>query len=139
MGNDKKRKLAEDGLVEAKDALEQTVSQRTAELKARNEQMEAFVYSIAHDLRAPLRAITGFAGLLQQRHLNAMESEGQKMVEQMAYSARFMDQLLVDLLKYARSSAGRVKLSDVSLRSAWNIALFECAEQIKQSTQLSRK
>jgi two-component system sensor histidine kinase/response regulator len=84
--------------------LQKRVSERTAELEAANKELEAFSGSVAHDLRAPLRAINGFAGMIQLDCQALLPAKSRKHLEQIITSAAQMNQLVEDLLKFARFS-----------------------------------
>ena len=112
--------------------LEKTVAERTTELRATNEQLEAFVYSIAHDLRAPLRSMIHFPELLITEYATGLNETAQEMLRRVQRSAQFMDQLLVDLLAYGRAARGEISLAPVSVQRAWKNALSQCAGEIRQ-------
>lgn len=88
--------------------LEQRVVDRTAQLEAAYKEMEAFSYSVSHDLRAPLRGITGYMKLLLDDYGEAFEAEAKDYLEKIDASARRMNQLIDDLLTLSR--VGRQKL-----------------------------
>ena len=121
---------------QAAEHLERTVAERTADLRATNEQLEAFVYSIAHDLRAPVRSMTGYAQMLVDDYAAALDETGQHMLKRIQGSSEFMDKLLVDLLAYGRTARVELELGRVEVRKAWNTALLQCAIQIEQSNAL---
>jgi signal transduction histidine kinase len=97
--------------------LEGLVAERTSELTSTNQQLEAFVYSIAHDLRAPLRAMQGFSELLMEEAGQTLSDAGKGYANRISKSAQFMDALLCDLLAFSRVSQRRVELQAVSLES----------------------
>jgi signal transduction histidine kinase len=113
--------------------LERTVAERTRDLRATNEQLEAFVYSMAHDLRAPLRTITGYSQLLLDDHSTGLSPSGQHLLKRVQASSEFMDKLLMDLLAFGRTARAEIELSPVRVRDAWENALFQCAIQIEQT------
>ncbi len=82
--------------------LEQRVAERTAQLGAANEELEAFTYSVSHDLRAPLRAINGYAQILTEGHGAALDAEGQRVLGIVRAQARRMGHLIDDLLQFSR-------------------------------------
>jgi PAS domain S-box-containing protein len=82
--------------------LEERVRQRTAELEAANKELEAFAYSVSHDLRAPLRHINGFLDLFRKTALPALSGEERHYLEQVVSSARHMDRLIDNLLLFSR-------------------------------------
>ena len=91
-------------LQQAHDELEQRVIERTAQLEAANHELEAFSYSISHDLRAPLRATNGFARILLEEHAPHLADEAQEYLQLIRDNAQYMGQLLDDLLAFARLS-----------------------------------
>jgi PAS domain S-box-containing protein len=121
---------------EAAEHLERTVAERTAELRATNEQLEAFVYSIAHDLRAPVRSMTGYSQMLVDDYASALDETGQHMLKRIQSSSEFMDKLLVDLLAYGRTARAELELIPVEVQKAWDTALLQCAIQIEQTNAL---
>jgi two-component system sensor histidine kinase/response regulator len=78
------------------------VEQRTVELEAANKELEAFSYTVSHDLRAPLRAVTGFSDILISDHANELSAEGQRLLNTVVGSAKRMEQLIEDLLAFSR-------------------------------------
>lgn len=104
-----------DRLAEQARELERLVGQRTCELSEANQQLEAFVYTVAHDLRAPLRAMEGFATLLVEREAKVLSAEGLDYARRIGRSAQFLDAVLVDLLAFSRVSKQRIQLMAVDL------------------------
>jgi signal transduction histidine kinase len=84
--------------------LEREVGERMADLREANSQLEAFIYSIAHDLRHPLRAMQGYSEILLESHLATLNETGQNYLQQIKRSAQLMDKLLLDLLAYGRAA-----------------------------------
>ena len=84
--------------------LERRVTQRTADLEAANKEMESFSYSISHDLRAPVRAIVGFAGMLWEDNSPMLDEEGRRKLSVVQSEAARMGQLIDDLLAFSRLS-----------------------------------
>ena len=97
--------------------LEHLVAERTAELTTTNQQLEAFVYSIAHDLRAPLRAMQGFSVMLVEEAGPAFSETARGYADRIGKAAQFMDALLSDLLAFSRISQQRVELTPVDLKA----------------------
>lgn len=116
----------------AQELLERTVAERTKELKDTNDQLEAFVYSIAHDLRAPLRAMQGFSELLLEDK-ESFPAQNQQFVDRIHRSAEYMDRMLLDLLAFGRTARMEVSLGRVETEGAWESALYQCAQQIEQT------
>jgi light-regulated signal transduction histidine kinase (bacteriophytochrome) len=80
----------------------QKVQERTAELVAANRELDAFSYSVSHDLRAPLRAIDGYARMLEEDFSARLDDEGQRLLGVVRSSARQMGRLIDDLLEFSR-------------------------------------
>lgn len=87
--------------------LEQRVAERTSELQAANEDLEAYAHTVAHDLRAPLRAIYGFAQALREDFGEMFHGESVEYLGYIESAARQMDQLIMDLLEYAKVGKAR--------------------------------
>ena len=85
-------------------ALARSVRERTAELEAANKELEAFSFSVSHDLRAPLRGINGFSKILLDRFSPQLPAEAQKLLGNVISNARQMEQLIEDLLNFSRMS-----------------------------------
>jgi signal transduction histidine kinase/DNA-binding response OmpR family regulator len=96
--------------------LERRVRQRTQELELANKELESFAYSVSHDLRAPLRAISGFAQIIRRRYREALDEEGRRYFDNIVQAAEHMGLLIEDLLKYARLGRGAVELRTVSMK-----------------------
>jgi PAS domain S-box-containing protein len=114
--------------------LEQRVIDRTAALQSANEELEAFGYSVAHDLRAPLRAIQGLGNALLEDYGDQFDEMGQLLVERIAASADQMDTLITDLLAYSRLSRTEIHLQPVSLGAI----VAETLTQLQQDVQSSQ-
>jgi signal transduction histidine kinase len=97
--------------------LEQRVKDRTAELEVSNRELEAFSYSVSHDLRTPLSALTGFAELLILKNDTQLDASGQKYLRRIQESAFRMAALIDDLIRLAKVSKEGPKRQKVALRS----------------------
>ncbi|BAZ52212.1 two-component hybrid sensor and regulator [Nostoc sp. NIES-4103] len=111
--------------------LEQLVSNRTQQLEEANSALEAFAYSISHDLQEPLRAMRGFASILLEEYDTALNSVGQDLLHRLASSVERMDNLLVDLLAYSRLSRVDLPVQPINL----NLLVRQVLTQLEPSLQ----
>jgi len=95
--------------------LERRVSDRTRLLEEATREANSFAYTVAHDLRAPLRAITGFCQALREDYVSAVDSQGQDYLDRIVTGARKMDDLIRDLLDYARINRADLQRTLVDL------------------------
>jgi two-component system, sensor histidine kinase and response regulator len=95
-------------------ALQKSIQERTAQLEEANQELDAFAHSVSHDLRAPLRHISGFVGLLVQAEPSLSE-KGKQHLDTIARSAKKMEQLIDDLLNFSRTSRTEIRRSAVKL------------------------
>jgi PAS domain S-box-containing protein len=96
---------------------EERVLQRTAELVTANRELESFTYSVAHDLRAPLRHIAGFSGILVEEFSSSLNAEAQRYLERIQSGTRKMGQLVDELLSLARVGRQEPNLQRAGLNS----------------------
>jgi PAS domain S-box-containing protein len=104
VGDVSARRAAEDEVIRLNAELEVRVAERTAELQAAVKELEAFSYSVSHDLRAPLRALDGFSQALIEDHGRTLPDEGQRYLRIIRETAQKMGRLIDDLLNFARLS-----------------------------------
>lgn len=109
------RKVAEEELRNAREQLEQRVSERTAQLRRTVNDLEAFSYSLSHDLRAPLRAMQGYAQLLLNRLGPELDDTGRTYFHRLIKSTERLDHLIQDVLRYSQVARAPVDLKPIDL------------------------
>ncbi len=105
------RKLAEEKINE----LNKELTLNVRELESSNRELEAFIYSIAHDLRAPLRSISGFSEVLLKNYLDKLDDSGQKYLSRVMTGSEEMNQIIDDLLHLSRISRHEIQRQDVDM------------------------
>jgi len=97
--------------------LERRVRDRTQQLEAINKELEAFCYSVSHDLRAPLRSIRGFSEVVLERYASHLDGRAQEFLRRACDSSQMMDRLIEDLLKLSRVTRTELQRQPVDLSS----------------------
>lgn len=108
-------KKKEEELLLYRDHLEKLVKARTSELEAVNRELEAFSYSVSHDLKAPLRSVDGFAKILEEDYSGRLDEEGCRLLKVIRDSAKDMGNLINDLLEFSRMSRKEIKKTNIDM------------------------
>ncbi len=109
------KKKAEQKIKELNETLEKKIIERTARLEASNQELEAFTYSVSHDLRAPLRIIDGYANILVSDSSHKLDEEGNRVLGIIMSNAKRMGQLIDDLLNLSRLGRREVAMKTVDM------------------------
>lgn len=119
------QKLAEAKIAALNESLEKRVEERTQELRQANRELEAFSYSVSHDLQAPLRVLSGFSSILLSDYKDKLDEEGARFLSIIDSSARRMSHLIHDLLAFSKFGKEDLKLGEVNMRDLVSIVINE--------------
>ncbi len=118
---------------EAIRVLNDDLRDRAARLEAANRELQSFSGSVSHDLRAPLRAISGFSSILARRYRDQLDEDGQRYIDNVVEAGRQMDQLIEDLLSYARMGRQAVRYKSVAIHAILSRVLSLFDNTIRES------
>lgn len=128
------RKQAENALRDARELAEE----RAKILDFMNKELESFNYSIAHDLRAPLRSINGFSGILTEEYADKLDEQGKRYLEKIQKNATSMSELIDDLLRLAKISQTILKVEEVDV-TALSERIIETMREADPSREITVK
>jgi len=123
---------AQSRLEEYASTLESKVRERTEALNGRNAELQDFCYSIAHDLRAPLRSIQAMSEVVLEDYGTLLDAAGHEYLTRISQAGRQLDQLTIDLLDYTRFSREEIRLTTISLEKVVDDVIKNLSESIRQ-------
>ncbi len=124
------QKHAEEILQQLNLTLEQRIAERTAELKALNQSLESFVYSVSHDLKAPLRGVEGYSRLLEEDYRDRLDDEGRLFISNIRAGVTRMNELIDDLLAYSRMERRTLESNVLDVAQLIHQAVTECSASV---------
>jgi signal transduction histidine kinase len=128
----RRRRLAKEALAQLNAELETRIESRTAALNAKSRELEAFAYSVAHDLKAPLRGIDGYSRLLLEEYANTLDDQARTFLQTIQNSTDEMSQLIDDLLAYSRLERRELKTDRIELGPIVNSLVEEKKREIAE-------
>jgi signal transduction histidine kinase/ABC-type uncharacterized transport system substrate-binding protein len=128
----RRRRRAKEALDQLNAELETRIEDRTSALNAKSRELEAFAYSVAHDLKAPLRGIDGYSRLLLEEYAGSLDDEGHKFLQTIQESTDEMSQLIDDLLAYSRLERRELKPDRIQLGSMINSLVEEKQREVTE-------
>jgi signal transduction histidine kinase len=122
-------------LAELNTNLEKKVQERTRQLALANQELDAFSYSVSHDLRAPLRSIDGYARILEEEYASKLDDEGRRLIETITRNANRMGRLIDDMLNLSRLGRIEASLAQISMYDVVTKIVTELVE-LEQERQI---
>lgn len=117
--------------------LEKKVQSRTLELESVNKELEAFSYSVSHDLRAPLRAVSGYAMMLKEDYEDSFDDEAKRITGNILLNVKMMGRLIDDLLAFSRLGKREVRKQSVNMKELAEVTVAGLSPDQKYSIEIS--
>jgi PAS domain S-box-containing protein len=119
--------------------LEKKVMERTEQLTSVNKELESFSYSVSHDLRAPLRAINGYAKMIEEDYSQTLDEEGKRLLTTVQYNAQRMGNLIDDLLAFSRLGRKDIQKNEVDIRELVEGTISDLEKSIDHHAKIDIK
>ncbi len=123
------RKKTEQKIIELNTELEHRIEERTAQLKSVNKDLEAFAYTVSHDLTAPVRGINGLTQILQENYTEQLDEEGLRLCSRIRANSLKMGTLIEDLLAFSKSNTSEIRREKVNMDQLVQSAISEVGEK----------
>jgi signal transduction histidine kinase len=117
----------------SKEDLEKKVQDRTAKLEAANKELEAFSYSVSHDLRAPLRAISGYSMILKEEYVTKLDAEANRIIDVTIANVKMMGQLIDDLIAFSQMGKNEAMYDVIDMKSLAETCVKELLQHEKEN------
>lgn len=130
------RKAAQFEIKKMNEELEERVKERTLQLEVVNKELESFSYSISHDLRAPLRAVNGYAKMIEEDYEKVLDEEGKRLLNIVQSNAKKMGILIDDLLAFSRLGRKEIKKSEINVKELLEATLSELSKSFEHSAKI---
>lgn len=132
------RKKAEEEVRQLNEGLEKKVAERTEQLINVNKELESFSYSVSHDLRAPLRAINGYANMIVEDYNKVLDEEGKRLLEVVQYNAKKMGTLIDDLLAFSRLGKKEIEKTTIDMEELVEGTLSELSKTAEKFAEIKK-
>jgi PAS domain S-box-containing protein len=130
------RKKAQQEIEKLNQDLEKKVYERTEQLESANKEMESFSYSVSHDLRAPLRAVNGYAKMLEEDYGKKLDEEANRLLSIIQYNAQRMGTLIDDLLAFSRLGRKELNKTELNITELVQGAISEINKTIEHKAEI---
>lgn len=130
------RKAAELEVKHLTETLEQRITQRTQDLEQANMELEAFSYSVSHDLRSPLRVISGYAKMVESNYTDCLDTEGRQLLKKIVAETRRMDELMDNLMKLSMVGKKNLDRDVVNMQDVTEAAYREVISSLPTNARI---